>query len=48
MYLHDYYYGMPGGNNCSNNASVCKKSWIHISHNDFNLSSDNDDKKYFK
>ena len=33
MYLHDYYYGLPGGNNCSNsgNYTSCLTSWIHLS-----------------
>lgn len=37
MYLHDYYYGMVGGNNCSPSGGVfntCKTSWIFISLND--------------
>ena len=32
MYLHDYYYGLPGGNNCSSD-SICKKSWIFPTNN---------------
>ena len=36
MYLHDYYYGLPGGNNCNSSASTCRKSWIYISNNDNN------------
>ena len=36
MYLHDYYYGLNGGNNCSGSAaySTCRTSWLHISNND--------------
>ncbi len=33
-YLHDYYYGLSGGNNCSSNYSTCVTSWIHLSNND--------------
>ena len=38
MYLHDYYYGLAGGNNCgsSSNGGTCKTSWIHLSHNSAN------------
>ncbi len=34
MYLHDYYYGMSGGNNCGSSGSTCKTSWLHLSNND--------------
>ncbi len=36
MYLHDYYYGMSGGNNCSASGaySTCKTSWIFLSNSD--------------
>ncbi len=36
MYVHDYTYGLVGGNNCSSvgEYSTCKKSWIHLSKND--------------
>ena len=36
MYLHDYYYGLEGGNNCSSSGaySTCKTSWLHLSKND--------------
>jgi len=32
MYLHDYYYGMSGGNNCSLTESndACKSSWLFL------------------
>ena len=33
-YLHDYYYGLSGGNNCSANPSTCGTSWIYIDNND--------------
>lgn len=38
MYLHDYYYGLSGENNCSSSGpySTCKTSWIHLSHNSAN------------
>ena len=29
LYLHDYYYGIPGGKNCQSNGSVCKTSWLY-------------------
>lgn len=37
-YMHDYYYGIAGGNNCSDYGSYsrCKSSWIHLSNNDPN------------
>ena len=34
LYLHDYYYGLAGGNSCTSSPSVCKTSWIHLSKND--------------
>ena len=34
MYLHDYYYGLPGGTNCNANGSTCSGSWIFLSKND--------------
>ena len=32
MYIHDYYYGLTGNLNCTNNvdADSCKNSWIHL------------------
>ena len=36
MYLHDYYYGLEGGNNCYSNGSTCKTSWLYLSKNDTN------------
>lgn len=32
IYLHDYYYGLSGGNNCSLSGqySTCKTSWIFL------------------
>ena len=32
MYLHDYYYGMSGGKNCSSSGaySTCKTSWLYL------------------
>ncbi len=34
--MHDYYYGMSGGNNCSSSGAytTCKTSWIHLSNSD--------------
>ncbi len=36
MYIHDYDYGLEGGNNCSSSGaySTCKTSWLHLSKND--------------
>ena len=36
MYMHDYLYGLSGGNNCSSSGaySTCKTSWLHLSNND--------------
>ena len=34
MYMHDYYYGLSGGNNCCSNGNTCKTSWIYLSNND--------------
>ena len=36
LYLHEYYYGISGGNNCSSSSysSSCKSSWLHLSNND--------------
>ena len=36
MYMHDYYYGIKGGNNCSSSGaySTCKTSWLYISKSD--------------
>ena len=36
MYMHDYYYGMSGGNNCSSSGaySTCKTSWLYLSNSD--------------
>ncbi len=36
MYLHDYYYGLEGGNNCTSSGAyrTCKNSWIHLTKND--------------
>lgn len=30
IYVHDYYYGLSGGNNCNSAASTCKTSWIYL------------------
>ena len=32
LYMHDYYYGFVGGNNCSTSGDieVCKESWINL------------------
>ena len=34
MYLHDYYYAMPNGNNCLSNHSTCASSWIFVRNSD--------------
>ena len=36
MYLHDYFYALPGGINCSSSGSpaTCLTNWIHLSKND--------------
>ena len=33
MYLYDFYYGMPGNNNCFVDYVNCRKSWIFLSNN---------------
>ena len=37
-YIHDYYYSLEGGRNCSSrdNAEICRKSWIYLLNNDTN------------
>ncbi len=37
MYLSDFYYGLPGGNNCNNTETynICKTSWYNLK-NSFN------------
>jgi len=35
MYLHDYFYGMPGGVNCETEREICKESWMPLYKNDF-------------
>ena len=34
MYMHDWYYGMSGGNNCWSSEATCKTSWLHLSKSD--------------
>ncbi len=38
IYLHDYAYGLVGGNNCSvsGTGNICKTSWIFLLNNDAN------------
>ena len=40
MYLHDYYYGLEGGNNCSSSGAyrTCKTSWLYFSNNEWTIS----------
>ncbi len=34
LYIHDYYYGLSGGNNCFSSPNICKTSWLHMLNND--------------
>ena len=34
LYLHDWYYGLVGGNNCSSENYKCQTSWLPIPKND--------------
>ena len=33
IYLHDFYYGMPGNNDCSVDYVNCRKSWMFLNNN---------------
>ena len=44
MYVHDYYYGLEGGNNCNTSGTpgTCKNSWLHLLKNDTNAPHGNE------
>ena len=44
MYIHDYYYGLKGGNNCSSSGDYesCMTSWIYLKNNDSSAPNSNE------
>ncbi len=43
LYLHDFYYGLPGNNNCSDkiDANTCRTSWIFLGLNEWTVVKNN-------